>query len=96
MEFPDGPVTETHAPQLPELSQLESESAVPRMFDGRVYVEKEQAPPATFPPYRRSVLLVIERYIRSSYIEGCLSGETSLAQHCTVGQRQEGRSKKSR
>lgn len=50
MEFPDGPVTETQAPQLPELSQFESESAVPRMFEGSVYVENEQAPPATFPP----------------------------------------------
>jgi hypothetical protein len=50
MEFPDGPVTETQAPQLPESSQFESERAVPKMLDGSVYVENEQAPPATFPP----------------------------------------------
>jgi hypothetical protein len=36
MEFPDGPVTETHAPQLAELSQFESDRAVPKIFDGRV------------------------------------------------------------
>jgi hypothetical protein len=36
MVFPEGPVTDTQAPQFPELSQLESESAVPRISDGRV------------------------------------------------------------
>lgn len=50
IEFPDGPVTETQAPQLPELSQFESESAVPKTLDGSVYVEKEQAPLARLPP----------------------------------------------
>lgn len=36
MLFPEGPVTDTHAPQLAELSQLESDKAVPKMPEGRV------------------------------------------------------------
>lgn len=36
IEFPDGPVTETQAPQFAELSQFESDSAVPRILEGRV------------------------------------------------------------
>lgn len=36
MLFPEGPVTDTHAPQLAELSQLESDRAVPKMPEGRV------------------------------------------------------------
>ena len=50
MLFPDGPVTEIQAPQLAEFSQFESESAVPYIPDGRVYVENEHVPPETFPP----------------------------------------------
>lgn len=34
IEFPLGPVTSMQAPQLPALSQLESESAVPKMPEG--------------------------------------------------------------
>jgi hypothetical protein len=48
--FPSGPVTDTQAPQFALLSQFESDRAVPNMVEGRVYVENEQAPPATFPP----------------------------------------------
>lgn len=48
--FPVGPVTETQAPQLPEVSQLLSLNAVPKIPLGKVQVEKEQAPPWTFPP----------------------------------------------
>jgi hypothetical protein len=36
MEFPDGPMTETQAPHSAALFQLESESAVPRIPEGRV------------------------------------------------------------
>ena len=36
MLFPEGPVTDIHAPQLAELSQLESDKAVPKMPEGRV------------------------------------------------------------
>jgi hypothetical protein len=49
--FPAGPVTDTHLPQLAELSQLESVRAVPKIPAGNVYVENEQVPPARFPPY---------------------------------------------
>ena len=52
MEFPEGPVTETHAPQFAELFQLESDNAVPKISEGSVQVENEQAPPATFPPQK--------------------------------------------
>jgi hypothetical protein len=34
IDSPEGPVTETQAPQLAEPSQLESESAVPKMPAG--------------------------------------------------------------
>ena len=50
MAFPLGPVTDTQAPQLAEVSQFESERAVPKMSDGNVYVENEHAPPTTLPP----------------------------------------------
>jgi hypothetical protein len=50
MEFPTGPVTEMQAPQFPESAQFESESAVPNIPLGRVYVENEQAPPWRLPP----------------------------------------------
>lgn len=36
MEFPEGPVTETHAPQFTELFQLESDNAVPKISEGSV------------------------------------------------------------
>ncbi len=50
MLFPDGPVTEMHAPQLADVSQFESDKAVPKIPEGIVYVEKEHATPATLPP----------------------------------------------
>lgn len=36
MLFPLGPVTDTHAPQLAEVSQFESDRAVPKIPEGRV------------------------------------------------------------
>lgn len=36
MLLPEGPVTDTHAPQLAELSQFESDKAVPKIPEGSV------------------------------------------------------------
>jgi hypothetical protein len=34
--FPDGPVTDTQAPQFADVSQFESDKAVPKMPEGSV------------------------------------------------------------
>ena len=44
MDLPLVTVTETQAPHLAALSQLESESAEPKIPAGSVYVENEQVP----------------------------------------------------
>lgn len=36
IELPEGPVTETQRPHSAAVAQLESESAVPKILDGRV------------------------------------------------------------